>query len=81
MNKRRLVKGVAILMLLLLAMVGCQDNSLEGEATLHLSLERASRFNTRNIVPERTVTMTIVSNKNEGSGPNDVNKVKEGIID
>ncbi|MGI6479987.1 MAG: hypothetical protein ACOXZ2_00140 [Sphaerochaetaceae bacterium] len=81
MNKRRLVKGVAILMLLLLAMVGCQDNSLEGEATLHLSLERASRFNTRNIVPEGTDPLTIVSYKIEGSGPNEVYIVKEGIED
>ncbi|HHU87884.1 MAG TPA: hypothetical protein GXZ38_00790 [Spirochaetales bacterium] len=69
MNKRRLVKGVAILMLLLLAMMGCQDNSLEGEATLHLSLERASRFNTRNIVPEGTDPLTIVSYKIGGIGP------------
>ena len=68
---KRILSGAVVLTLLLLVVVGCAENSLEGEATLHLSLKRANRFRSRNIVPVGTDPLTIVRYKISGQGPGD----------
>lgn len=66
---KKILTGVVILTLLLLVVVGCVDNSLGGDVTLHLSLKAANRFRSRNIIPEGEDSLAIVSYKISGSGP------------
>ncbi len=66
---KRILSGAVVLTLLLLVVVGCTENPLEGEATLHLSLKAANRFRSRNIVPGEGDPLTIVSYKISGQGP------------
>ncbi len=68
---KRILSGAVVLTLLLLVVVGCIEDSLEGEATLHLSLKTANRFRSRNIVPDGDDPLTIVSYKISGQGPGD----------
>ncbi len=76
---KRILSGAVVLTLLLLLVVGCDANSPEGEATLHLSLKAANRFRSRNIVPEGDDSLTIVSYKISGIGPGEGSYVESTV--